>query len=152
LERGAFDVLGVRPDADWATIKRTYRELARRFHPDGLTPDQARMSEINRAYDALSRARRQPPQERPLVPVGPGRPERHGTPGSLLRRVQDAQAAASPVIDFGEYAGWRVADVARRDPNYLRWLSRHSSGVRYRRAIAEVLGESEIGRRGALLR
>ena len=48
-------------------------------------------------------------------------------------------AVESAVIDFGRYAGWRLADLARTDPDYLRWLSRHSSGIRYRRQIADLL-------------
>ena len=47
----------------------------------------------------------------------------------------------SPVVDFGRYAGWRLADLARSDPDYLRWLSRHSSGIRYRRQISELLNQ-----------
>ena len=42
-------------------------------------------------------------------------------------------------LDFGRYVGWAVADRARHDPDYLRWLSRHSAGIRYRREIAELL-------------
>ena len=45
----------------------------------------------------------------------------------------------SGVLDFGRYSGWSVADIARQDPDYLRWLARHSSGIRYRRKIAELL-------------
>lgn len=64
-----------------------------------------------------------------------------------------ANARPTPVIDFGEYAGWQIADVARVDPRYLHWLSRHSSGIRYRAAIADVLGsDKDIGRRAALVR
>jgi len=73
--------------------------------------------------------------------------------GSLLDRVERARYGATPIIDFGEYAGWRIADVARIDPQYLRWLSRHSAGVRYRSAIAEVLGDdAAVGRRGTIVR
>jgi hypothetical protein len=43
------------------------------------------------------------------------------------------------VLDFGRYQGWTIADLARRDPDYLRWLSRHSSGIRFRSAIADAL-------------
>jgi hypothetical protein len=43
-------------------------------------------------------------------------------------------------IDFGRYAGWRLKDLAKQDPDYLRWLSRHSSGVRYRNQIIALLG------------
>jgi hypothetical protein len=55
-------------------------------------------------------------------------------------------------LDFGRYAGWRLADVARRDPDYLRWLSRHSSGIRYRQAIAALLpNEPDLVRRSHLV-
>jgi hypothetical protein len=43
-------------------------------------------------------------------------------------------------IDFGRYAGWRLKDLAKQDPDYLRWLSRHSSGVRFRNQIIALLG------------
>jgi microcystin degradation protein MlrC len=124
------------------------------------------MSEINRAYELLERDRRRAADgARPLVGVGPGRaddergrsaahPATSQAPaGSLLDRVERARFGDSPIIDFGEYAGWRIADVARVDPQYLRWLSRHSAGVRYRSAIAEVLGhDAAIGRRATIVR
>lgn len=152
MEWEEFAVLGVPAHADWATVKAAYRALARRFHPDGVAPDPVRMAAINRAFDTLERARRQAADPRPKVPVGPGPAVRRGAPGSLLRRMEDARFGDSPVIDFGEYAGWRVADVARVNPTYLRWLSRHSSGARYRAAIAEALGDPDLGRRAAFVR
>ena len=45
----------------------------------------------------------------------------------------------SPVLDFGPYAGHRIAEIARQDPRYLRWLSRQASGLPYRRAIQSAL-------------
>jgi uncharacterized protein (DUF3820 family) len=42
-------------------------------------------------------------------------------------------------VDFGRYAGWTLKDLLRHDPDYLRWLYRHSSGVRYRYQIARML-------------
>jgi hypothetical protein len=43
-------------------------------------------------------------------------------------------------LDFGHYAGSLIADLATIDPDYLRWLERHPSGVRYRAEIHRVLG------------
>jgi uncharacterized protein (DUF3820 family) len=57
------------------------------------------------------------------VPVGPGR----------------ASSFDSRTIDFGHYAGRTIADLAEEDPDYLHWLARHPSGVRYRAEIARVL-------------
>ena len=45
-------------------------------------------------------------------------------------------------LDFGHYAGRTVAELATEDPDYLRWLARHPSGVRYRAAIQRVLASA----------
>ena len=50
-----YAILGVPIDADNDTLKRAYRQLARRYHPDLAGPDRAvEMKRINRAYDVLS--------------------------------------------------------------------------------------------------
>ncbi|HEX7737709.1 MAG TPA: DnaJ domain-containing protein [Ktedonobacteraceae bacterium] len=50
-----YTILGVPLDADNDTLKRAYRQLARRFHPDLAGPEGAvQMKRINRAYDVLS--------------------------------------------------------------------------------------------------
>jgi WD40 repeat protein len=50
-----YVVLGVPVNADIDTVKRAYRQLARRFHPDLAGPDGAvEMKRINRAYAVLS--------------------------------------------------------------------------------------------------
>lgn len=159
-----YEVLGVDPSAPWDTVRAAYLALARQYHPDGAaTPDSRRMATVNAAYQALERRRRSDSGEPRLVPMGPGTvppatagPGEAALPGpstgSLLWRVQAAQFGETPTLDFGQYAGWRIADVARHDPRYLRWLSRHSSGVRFRRAIEKVLGsEADVGRRAAIL-
>src|SRR5436305_6423656 len=50
-----YAILGVPIDADNETLKRAYRQLARRYHPDLAGPEGAvHMKRINRAYDVLS--------------------------------------------------------------------------------------------------
>lgn len=50
-----YAILGVPLDADNDTLKRAYRQLARRYHPDLAGPEGAlQMKRINRAYDVLS--------------------------------------------------------------------------------------------------
>jgi len=52
-----YATLGVPMDADDDTLKRAYRQLARRYHPDLAGPGGAvQMKRINRAYDVLSDA------------------------------------------------------------------------------------------------
>ena len=48
--------------------------------------------------------------------------------------------SAGSVLTFGRYTGWSLRDLARHDPDYILWLSRHSSGIRYRTEIYGILG------------
>lgn len=49
-----YAILGVPLDADNATLKRAYRQLARRYHPDlAGAPGAVQMKRINRAYAVL---------------------------------------------------------------------------------------------------
>ncbi len=52
-----YEILGVARDADEATIKSAFRELAKKHHPDlnpGNSEAEAKMKEINEAYSTLS--------------------------------------------------------------------------------------------------
>ncbi len=61
----------------------------------------------------------------PGIPVGPGADRTSFDPARL---------------DFGHYAGRTIEELAESDPDYLGWLERHPSGVRYRTEIHRVLG------------
>lgn len=58
-----YSVLGVKPDASDEEIKRAYRELARKYHPDNYQNNpladlaEEKMKEINEAYDTINRMR-----------------------------------------------------------------------------------------------
>lgn len=57
LEKDYYAALGVPADVDAATLKKTYRKLARAHHPDankGDASEEARFKEISEAYDVLS--------------------------------------------------------------------------------------------------
>jgi curved DNA-binding protein len=54
-----YAIMGVAADADEATIKKTYRKLARKYHPDvnqGNKESEEKFKEINEAYQVLSHA------------------------------------------------------------------------------------------------
>ena len=67
--RDYYDVLGVAPDAGAEEIKRAYRQLARRYHPD-ISGDErgAAFLEVSRAYEVL-----RDPERRRSYDAQPGR-------------------------------------------------------------------------------
>lgn len=60
-----YQVLGVSPSASDEEVKKAYRELARKYHPDNYHDNpladlaQERMKEINEAYEAIQAQRKQ---------------------------------------------------------------------------------------------
>ena len=141
--RDAYLILQVDPTAHRDVIQAAYRVLARQLHPDGAelldTASHGKMTDLNWAYSVLKDAnlRAEYDKERrtgvvrsqpPIVGAPPASPSDGG-----------AGASGSATLDFGRYSGWRLRDVARRDPDYLRWLSRHSSGAPHREEIKALL-------------
>ena len=59
LEKDFYKVLGVAKDVSEAELKKVYRKLARKFHPDSNPGDaaaEAKFKEISEAYSVLSDA------------------------------------------------------------------------------------------------
>jgi len=55
--RSPYDILGVKPDASEDEIRKAFRKLAKKLHPDlnpGDKAAEARFKDINAAYDLLS--------------------------------------------------------------------------------------------------
>jgi DnaJ-class molecular chaperone len=138
LERDAYEVLEVHPRAHQQVIQAAYRVLAALYHPDSgsaSAADTRRMAELNAAY-----ARLRTPDLRQLY----DRERRQHRPGAGQRGTQaaahsnDEDPARRP-LDFGRYQGWTIAQIGRQDPDYLRWLSRHSAGARFRTEIEAEL-------------
>jgi curved DNA-binding protein CbpA len=148
LERefDAYRTLQIDPHAETFVVEAAYRALARQYHPDGVAPDVARMAAINQAYELVCTpgARQLYDSER-LTPVGPGPVV--APPAAFDPWAPRDPVAATPsptgssVLDFGRYAGWSLRDLVRQDPDYLRWLARHSSGFRYRSEILQLIPE-----------
>jgi len=85
-----YSVLGVARSADEAAIKRAYRELARKYHPDVNKAHDAedRFKTLNEAYQVLSDADKRSKYDRF---------------GSDWERYQSAPAAQSGGPDFGDW-------------------------------------------------
>jgi curved DNA-binding protein CbpA len=136
-----YRVLQVLPTADQVVLNAAFRALAQKYHPDHDTSDLAarRMTELNAAW-AMVRD--------PELRANWDRAQRrlaYGFDTSLDRRTASVPAPpraarAGTKLEFGRYTGWALRDLARKDPDYLRWLSRHASGLRYRTEIYQILG------------
>ena len=145
LERDAYEVLEVHPKAHQEVIQAAYRVLAALYHPDrdDSFANTRRMAELNAAYARLRTRdlrelydREQKLQRRAQPPIQQG-----------YQAPQPASEDPSKrALDFGRYAGYTIAQIARQDPDYLRWLSRHSSGVRFRSAIEAELRKTAASR------
>jgi curved DNA-binding protein CbpA len=155
--RDPYRILHVHPEADPDVIAAAYRVLARKLHPDkaaeGDPVIERRMAELNWAWTLLrdperrrtydrdqrftQRASQGPPPPAPDAQRrshGVSRPDADYDPGTVR-------------LDFGRYHGLTLRQILQRDPAYLEWLRRHSSGAPHREAIAQLLREHAARRR-----
>ena len=136
-ERDAYEVLEVSPRAHQQVIQAAYRVLAALYHPDRDQSDAntRRMAELNAAYAKVRTADLRQLYDRERKLQHPSQPPIQQ--GSSAQRPEDDPAKRP--LDFGRYAGYTVAQIVRTDPDYLRWLSRHSAGARFRTEIEAEL-------------
>ena len=132
-ERDLYERLNVDPSASAQDLRSAYFLLAARLHPDRNSSDAAHraMVQINHAYAVLrDPASRAAYDKERAAPVSAG-----------SKRAPNTDGAGRMIIDFGRYQGWALEEVARQDPEYLQWLKRHSSGLRYRNEVDRVLAQ-----------
>jgi len=123
LEKDFYKVLGVPKDASAADIKKAYRKLAQKLHPDANPGDKTaeeRFKEVGRAYGVLSdlKKRAEYDEARRLLGSGafgggfPGGGFPGGFPGGTRVRVEDLGGLGDL---FGNlFGGGRGQTAARR--------------------------------------
>ncbi|MDI3257337.1 MAG: molecular chaperone DnaJ [Kyrpidia sp.] len=99
-KRDYYEVLGVERGASAEDIKKAYRKLARRYHPDVNKDDPRaadKFKEINEAYEVLSDSdKRRQYDQFGHAGVGQGPGFQGGGPGG----------AGGPGFDFGDFGGF----------------------------------------------
>jgi DnaJ-class molecular chaperone len=83
VARDPYEVLGVSKKADAAEIKKAFRRLAKRHHPDSNKNDpkaQARFAELNGAYEILGEDKKRKQFDRGEIDAE-GKPRFQGFPG-----------------------------------------------------------------------
>jgi curved DNA-binding protein CbpA len=134
-----YATLQVLPDAEQEVVHAAFKALALKYHPDRDATRRAaeKMAELNRAYSVLRDERARAAHDRSRrVSIAGVNVAASSVPGAV---PPPANRSPGSVLTFGRYAGWSLRDLARRDPEYLLWLSRHSSGIRYRTEIYGIL-------------
>lgn len=134
-----YAVLQVVSTAEQEVVHAAFKALAFKYHPDRDATRRAaeKMAVLNRAYALLREAKARAAHDRSqrmtiagISVAATARPSSVPPPASV---------SPGSVLTFGRYLGWSLRDLARRDPDYVLWLSRHSSGIRYRTEIYGIL-------------
>jgi molecular chaperone DnaJ len=146
--RDYYEVLGVSPDAGADEIKRAYRQLARRYHPD-ISGDErgAAFLEVSRAYEVLRDAERRRSYDRALtMPASPSNSRAEWLTdeiaidfpsiASVLDRMQHAFFGALPAASLS-------AEILLT-PQEAFWGTTVPFGVPLRRTCLRCGGRGEI--------
>jgi curved DNA-binding protein CbpA len=137
-----YQILQVAPSAEQEVVDAAYRALARKYHPDRDHTSYAghRMAQLNAAYALVRDPKARTHWDKNKNgPMGP--PVRDPVTGAAIPVPPPSTTGGRGTrLEFGRYAGWTLRDIGRHDPDYLRWLSRHASGMRYRTEIYQILG------------
>ena len=82
MNKNPYDVLGVSPNASDDEIKKAYRDLTRKYHPDANVDNpladlaEEKFKEVQEAYDTIMRERSSGSSE--AIPTGMARPPVRG--------------------------------------------------------------------------
>jgi molecular chaperone DnaJ len=97
-----YSTLGVPEDASQAEIKRTYRTLARRYHPDSASGDEESFREVQAAYDLISDSERRKAFDAARAKP---RPRSRPRPAPAARPRRERDAGVDVVVEVGGVVG-----------------------------------------------
>jgi DnaJ-class molecular chaperone len=134
-----YQILGVKKDAKADEIKKAYRRLARKFHPDVNPNDKAseeKFKEVQEAYDVLSDEKKRKSStgsaiitkiSMRILPSRPGPADRRAVelPGSISRDFNGRRARhRAPAADLASRIFFRIYSEEAAEPGPGRSPSR----------------------------
>lgn len=108
--RDPYEVLGVSPNASDDEIKRAYRDLARKYHPDNYQNNpladlaEEKMKEVNEAYDTITKGRG----------AGSGPSGSYGQQTGYSSQSYGYQGSDSPFAQVRQYVNMGNLDAAEK--------------------------------------
>lgn len=117
LEKDFYKVLGVPKNASQAEIKKAYRRLAQKHHPDanpGDRPAEERFKEVSAAYDVLGREKKRAEYDRVRDMAGAGFGVGGRGPGTGGFRFEDSVFGEGLEDLFGNLFGGGFGGAGRQ--------------------------------------
>ena len=146
--RDHYELLQVVRTADPEVIRAAYRALAQKYHPD-LGGTETQMAALNDAWAVLRDRQARAAYDRQLaVAADRAGGSVDGNRAPIITPPPGADPSGGTILDYGRYRGWSLAQLARHDPDYLRWLVRTPAGRAYHTEIEALLADrrSDPGR------
>jgi len=141
LQRNYYEVLGLPPGATTDQIKKKYRELARKFHPDVAQDknlSQLTFTQINQAYNTLSNPERRAQYNgtlqnttAPSAPAAPAKmaPAQSAPAAPAPRPAAPTAKPAAPAPKAPAQPAPSQSAAAARTPAFTEMLSRAENAI-----------------------